>query len=80
MHIHKIIPTEDLQPGTYQPRQVFARDDLEELVVSIRSRGLHQPILVRQIATKKRYEIIAGERRWHAAQYAKVYALADKMC
>lgn len=65
----KILKTSFLQPGKYQPRTKMDKNSLAELADSIKSRGIMQPILVRQIA-KDHYEIIAGERRWRAAQLA----------
>lgn len=65
----KEIPIEFLQPGRYQPRQDMDQESLEELAASIRSQGIIQPIIIRPIG-EKRYEIIAGERRWRAAQLA----------
>ena len=65
----KKIPVEFLQRGEYQPRREFNSDSLEELADSIASQGLIQPIVVREVAQNK-YEIIAGERRWRAAQLA----------
>jgi ParB family transcriptional regulator, chromosome partitioning protein len=61
-----------LQPGKYQPRQDMGEDALNELAESIRSQGIMQPLLVRPIATGsgKTHEIIAGERRFRAAQIA----------
>ena len=56
-----------LQPGKYQPRTRMDPGSLEELAASIKSQGLIQPISVRPVG-KDRYEIIAGERRWRAAQ------------
>jgi ParB family chromosome partitioning protein len=58
-----------IQPGRYQPRTGMDPERLNELADSIRAQGLIQPIIVRSIA-KGRYEIIAGERRWRAAQLA----------
>ncbi len=58
-----------LQPGKYQPRTSMDQDSLTELAESIKAQGVMQPILVRPI-TDGRYEIIAGERRWRAAQIA----------
>lgn len=58
-----------LAPGKYQPRRTFEPAALEELANSIRSQGILQPIVVRKIANRQ-YEIIAGERRWRAAQLA----------
>jgi ParB family chromosome partitioning protein len=63
------IPIEQLQAGQYQPRQDFNGDGLKELAQSIASQGLIEPLVVRLIA-RQRYEIIAGERRWRAAQLA----------
>ena len=68
----KHIPVEFLQPGQYQPRKDMHPDQLEELAASIRSQGIMQPIIVRPLAGKNRYEIIAGERRWRAAQIAQL--------
>jgi ParB family chromosome partitioning protein len=65
----KEIPVEFLQRGRYQPRRDFAEDKLAELAESIKAQGLMQPIVVRPIG-ERRYEIIAGERRWRAAQLA----------
>lgn len=58
-----------LSPGKYQPRQHISEVELETLSESIRSQGVIQPIIVRLIS-KDKYEIIAGERRWRAAQLA----------
>lgn len=73
----KKIPIEFLQPGKYQPRKDMADDALEELAASIKSQGVIQPIVVRQLEQSNsdgqaRYEIIAGERRWRAAQIAQL--------
>jgi ParB family chromosome partitioning protein len=67
----KYIPIEFLQPGKYQPRKDMSPQALDELAASIRSQGIIQPIIVRQIDNNK-YEIIAGERRWRAGQLAKL--------
>ena len=67
------LPAAELQPGKYQPRTRMDPGSLEELAASIKSQGVMQPILVRPIGAMfdaKRYEIIAGERRWRAAQLA----------
>ena len=67
------LPLEYLQRGQYQPRVNMRQDSLEELAASIKSKGIVQPIVARPIAKKddiQRYEIIAGERRWRAAQMA----------
>ena len=59
----------DLSPGKYQPRTHMDQAALEELAQSVKHRGIVQPILVRQIKAGK-FEIVAGERRWRAAQIA----------
>jgi ParB family chromosome partitioning protein len=67
------LPLELIRPGRYQPRSVFDEARLEELAASIRSQGVVQPVLVREVDTAtdgSRYELIAGERRWRAAQIA----------
>lgn len=60
------LPVDKISPGRFQPRTVFNENSLSELAVSIKERGVIQPIIV----TKKRdgYELIAGERRWRAAK------------
>ena len=65
------LPIELLQPGKYQPRKDMSPDALEELSQSIQAQGVIQPIVVRPISID-RYEIIAGERRWRAAQMAQL--------
>jgi ParB family chromosome partitioning protein len=67
------LPVELLQRGRYQPRTDLRSDSLEELAESIRQQGIIQPIVVRPVGptgAEQRYEIIAGERRWRAAQLA----------
>lgn len=68
----KHLPIEFLQPGQYQPRKDMHNEALEELAASIRAQGIMQPIVVRQIGSQQ-YEIIAGERRWRAAQLAGLH-------
>ena len=63
----KQIPVEQLERGEYQPRKAFDKASLDELASSIKSAGLIQPLVIRAIG-EKQYEIIAGERRWRAAQ------------
>jgi len=58
-----------IRPGRYQPRQIIDEDRLDELATSIKAQGLIQPIVVRPVGARQ-YEIIAGERRWRAAQKA----------
>lgn len=67
----KQLPLDVIHPGRYQPRSVFDEDRLEELASSIRAQGVVQPIVVRSVGTDK-YELIAGERRWRAAQLAGI--------
>ena len=69
----KNLPVEHLQRGQYQPRVDMRQDSLEELAESIKAQGVVQPIVARPLSVKdgyQRYEIIAGERRWRAAQMA----------
>ncbi len=65
------LPVEFLCRGRYQPRRDMDPESLEELASSIRAQGIMQPIVVRPIE-KERFEIIAGERRWRAAQLAEL--------
>jgi ParB family chromosome partitioning protein len=70
------VPVEHLAPSPLQPRRHFAEDEIELLAESIRTRGVMQPLLVRPAAGDPgRYEIVAGERRWRAAQRAGVHEL-----
>ena len=65
-------PIENLQPNPRNPRRLFTDDELDELAASIRERGIIQPIVVRAIKGDN-FEIIAGERRWRAAQRAGLH-------
>ena len=65
------LPIEFLQPGKYQPRKDMSAEALDELSSSIRAQGIIQPIVVRTLAENS-FEIIAGERRWRAAQLAEI--------
>lgn len=68
------IPIQNLRSGKFQPRKVFDQTELEELAESIKSNGVLQPILVRPLTNQgSNFEIIAGERRWRAAQLAKLH-------
>ncbi|MBL4781374.1 MAG: ParB/RepB/Spo0J family partition protein [Porticoccaceae bacterium] len=69
------LPVEFLQRGKYQPRKDMNPAALDELAESIRRQGIMQPIMVRPLAKKDRYEIVAGERRWRAAQLAGLDAV-----
>lgn len=68
------LPVEFLAPSPFQPRRIFNEDDITDLTASVRERGVLQPILVRpDPARPNRYEIVAGERRWRAAQAARLH-------
>ena len=71
----KIIPVEQIKPGSWQARKNFDVNDLEDLSNSIKSKGILSPILVTQSNDKNvsSYDLIAGERRWRAAQMAKIH-------
>ena len=70
----KNLPISSLVRNKYQPRKKFDEVSLEELTNSIRERGIIQPIIVRESSDKEdKFEIIAGERRWQAAQYAGLH-------
>ncbi len=72
----RLVPLEYLEPSPLQPRQQFSEAELEELAHSLRTHGLLQPLLVRPSrALASGYEIIAGERRWRAAQRAGLHEL-----
>ena len=66
------LPVEFLQRGEYQPRKDMSEDALDDLASSIKTQGIIQPIIVRQLDGKDKFEIIAGERRWRAAQLAQL--------
>lgn len=66
------LPIEHLRPNSDQPRRNFDKDAIEELAASIAAKGMLQPILVRPLSADQ-YEIVAGERRWRAAQKAKLH-------
>jgi ParB family chromosome partitioning protein len=65
----RMLKVEQMQPGKYQPRSYMDDEALQTLAASIKSQGIMQPILVRQLADEQ-FEIIAGERRWRASQIA----------
>jgi ParB family transcriptional regulator, chromosome partitioning protein len=66
------LPTAFLKPNRFQPRKIFVEKDLHDLTESVREKGILQPILVRPL-TGDSYEIVAGERRWRAAQQAQLH-------
>ena len=59
----------------YQPRKIFDKESLEDLTASIKERGIIQPIIVRKTDSKDKFEIVAGERRWLAAQNAGLHEI-----
>jgi len=65
------LPLDVIRPGRYQPRSVFDEEKLAELADSIRAQGVVQPVVVRPVGDGE-YELIAGERRWRAAQIAGI--------
>ncbi len=65
------LPIEQVQPNPEQPRKRFEQDHLDELTASIREKGIIQPLIVRAMGDI--YEIVAGERRWRAAQQAQLH-------
>jgi ParB family transcriptional regulator, chromosome partitioning protein len=69
------IPIDKIQRNPDQPRRTFDTAELEELANSIRAHGVLQPILVRPLRNSDMFEIVAGERRWRAAQIAKLHQL-----
>lgn len=70
----KLLGIEQIEPGTFQPRTVFDDDALGDLAESIRTYGVLQPILVRpHPKDANRFEVVAGERRWRAAQLAQLH-------
>lgn len=69
------IPIERLLPNPDQPRRLFAPDQLNDLADSIREKGVIQPLIVRAHGSEGNFEIVAGERRWRAAQMAQLHEL-----
>ncbi len=73
------VPVEHLQRGQYQPRVDIRQDTLEDLANSIQAQGVVQPIIARPVSSgnnqTQRYEIVAGERRWRAAQMAGLHEI-----
>ena len=67
----RMLPIQQIQPGKYQPRRHWNDEALDELAASIKAQGLIQPVMVREIG-RISYELIAGERRWRAAQRAQL--------
>ena len=70
------IPIESIEPNPDQPRKKFLKDDLDDLARSIVEKGIIQPLIVRKIDDKNdNYQIVAGERRWRAAQIARIHSV-----
>ena len=67
------LPVHKLEPNPQQPRMDFRREELESLADSIRQKGVIQPLIVRRKPGRDVYEIVAGERRWRAAQLAQLH-------
>ena len=70
--VQRVVPVDQLAAGELNPRQEFREDELTELADSIRQKGLVQPLIVRENNAGS-YEIVAGERRWRAAQRAGLH-------
>ncbi len=68
-----LVSIASISPNPVQPRQNFDEAALQDLADSIRKKGIIQPIIVRPTAEQNRYEIVAGERRWRAAQIAQLH-------
>ena len=70
------IPIESIEPNPDQPRKKFFKDDLDDLARSIVEKGIIQPLIVRKIDDKNEiYQIVAGERRWRAAQISRIHSV-----
>jgi ParB family chromosome partitioning protein len=68
-----VVAIEDVHPGPHQPRKTFDDERLDELAESIRTQGIIQPLVVRRSPSGSGFELIAGERRWRAAQRAGLH-------
>ena len=74
VHGEQFIPIEKITPNPDQPRRDFPQSDLDDLAASIREKGIIQPLIIRKLsANSTSYEIVAGERRWRAAQLAQLH-------
>lgn len=71
----RALPLSDIRPHPGQPRRFFDEDSLNELAQSIKQRGVIQPVIVRPRANSSGYELVAGERRWRAAQRARLHEI-----
>ena len=71
---HQLVPIDEIMPGPGQPRRLFQKKDLESLAESIKNKGVLQPLLLRRSSQQQHmFEIVAGERRWRAAQLAQIH-------
>lgn len=70
-----MVPVEKLVPNPLQPRRDFPASGLEDLAASLRQKGVIQPLIVRPVPDTDQFEIVAGERRWRAAQLAQLHEL-----
>lgn len=68
-----MVPVEDISPNPNQPRRSFEPTALNDLADSIRQKGIIQPLIVRSVSGPTKFEIVAGERRWRAAQIAQIH-------
>ena len=68
-----MLPVDQIRPNPDQPRRSFVEGDLADLAESIKAKGILQPLIVRPSQGQSGYEIVAGERRWRAAQIAKIH-------
>ena len=72
----KMVPTEFIKPGPWQPRIMFDKIELESLASSIKNQGIIQPVILRSVKNSNdQYFLIAGERRWRACQLAKIHEI-----
>ncbi|MBM3557789.1 MAG: ParB/RepB/Spo0J family partition protein [Alphaproteobacteria bacterium] len=69
------LPIEQLRPGRFQPRRFFDPEALDQLAQSIREKGIVEPLIVRRLPEADAYEIVAGERRWRAAQAVPLHTV-----
>ena len=73
---YRIIPIELIEPGPWQPRKDFDKNELESLAISIKNQGVIQPVIIKEKKDiKNEYYLIAGERRWRASQIAKIHQI-----
>jgi ParB family chromosome partitioning protein len=68
-----MLPVDQIRPNPDQPRRNFVEEELADLAESIKAKGILQPLIVRPSQAQSGYEIVAGERRWRAAQLAKIH-------